>query len=98
MHLRIGALQITLRDQRRPSVTGPRNINHAGVFLLDQAIQMHVYKILARRCAPMSQEPRLDVFGLERLFQERVIAQINLADGQVIRSLPVALHASKHLW
>ena len=92
MHLRIGPFEITLRDQSRPAVAGTRNINNAGIFFLDEAIQMHVNKILARRCAPMSQEPRLDMLGLERLLQERVILQIDLPDRQIIRGLPVTLH------
>src|SRR5207245_7918794 len=73
MHLRIGPFEITLGDKSRPAVAGTRNINDAGAFFLDEAIQMHVNKILARRCAPMSQEARLDMLGLERLLQELVI-------------------------
>src|SRR5438045_2408968 len=97
MDLRISSFEITLRDQRRPAVSGARNVNDAGVFLLDQAIQMHIDEVLARRSAPMPEESRLDMLGFERLFQERIILQINLPNCEVIGGLPVALHVPKSL-
>jgi hypothetical protein len=45
----------------------------------------------------MTQQPRLDVFELERDFQQRIVLQINLADGEVIRSTPVRVHFAKHV-
>src|SRR5690349_22472043 len=45
----------------------------------------------------MSKESRLDVFRPEGLFQKGIIPQVDLPHGQVIRSLPIALHLLKHL-
>ena len=37
----------------------------------------------------MAEQPRLDVLGPQRLAQQRVVLQVDLADGQVVRRLPV---------
>jgi hypothetical protein len=39
----------------------------------------------------MSQEPRLDVVRPQGLFQQGIIQQIDLSDGQVIRGSPIAV-------
>jgi hypothetical protein len=49
---------------------------------------------LARRGAPVVEQPGLDVRGRERLPQQRVIAEIDLADGQVVRGPPVRVEES----
>src|SRR5207248_2555131 len=61
IHLRINALQITIRKRSRSPMPRPRNINHVQVILLDQPIQMHPDKRLPRIRPPMPQQPILDV-------------------------------------
>jgi len=36
----------------------------------------------------MSEKTRLDVFDLDRLFEQRVVEQVDLADRQVVRRAP----------
>ena len=43
------------------------------------------------RGAPVAEQPRLDVLRPERLAQQRVVLQIDLADGQVVRGPPVGV-------
>ena len=37
----------------------------------------------------MAEQPRLDVLGAQRLAQQRVVAQVDLRDGEVVRRVPV---------
>jgi hypothetical protein len=39
----------------------------------------------------VAQQPRLDVLGSERLAQERVVQQVNLADREVVGGAPVRI-------
>ena len=82
--LRVGALEIGVRHDRRTAVAGTGNINDVDVVLANQPIEMHIDKILPRRCAPMPEQARLDVLGPQRLAQKRIRHQVDLADGQVI--------------
>ena len=41
----------------------------------------------------MAQQPRLDVFLPQRFLQQRIVEQIDLADGQIVRRSPVGINA-----
>ena len=43
----------------------------------------------------MSEEPRLDVLNAKRLAEQRVVEQVDLADGQVVRGTPVGIHLAE---
>ena len=43
------------------------------------------------RRAPVAEQPRLDVLRLERLAQQRVVEQVDLADRQVVGRAPVGV-------
>ena len=45
----------------------------------------------------MPQQARLDVFQLERLLQQRIVVQINLADGQIIGGAPIGVHLPEEI-
>ena len=66
-------------------------------YSFDDPVQMHVDEVLAGRRAPMAEQPRLDVLRLERLPQQRVVEQIDLADRQVVRGAPVRVHARQEI-
>ena len=89
--LRVGALEVHVRDHRRPAVTGAGEKNYVRVALSDQAIQMHVDEAQTWRRSPVPEEPRLHVRGREGLAKERVRQEIDLPDGQVICSTPVSV-------
>jgi len=58
----------------------------------DQDFDVNIEKIQSRRGAPMAQQAGLDVFQLERRFEQRIVLQINLPDRQVIRRAPIGMH------
>ena len=87
--LGVSALEISVRHDRRTAVAGTGNINDVGVVLANQPVEMHVDKILPRRSPPMTEQARLDVLGPQRLAQQRIRHQVDLADGQVVGSAPV---------
>ena len=60
-------------------------------YLLDDPVQMRVNEVLARRRAPVPQHQWLHVRQLQRLSKQRVVAEIDLADGQVIGGPPVGI-------
>jgi hypothetical protein len=39
----------------------------------------------------MAEEARLDVVGLERLTQQRIVEQVDLTDREVVRGTPVGI-------
>jgi hypothetical protein len=45
----------------------------------------------------MAKESRLNLFGLKRLSQKRILKEIYLADAQIVRSAPVAIHLVEQL-
>ena len=90
--LAIGALQIGVGDQRRPAMPRPDHIDHVEVVALDHPIEVDVDQVQPRGGAPMTEQPRLDVGTFERLSQQRIVEQIDLPDGQVIRRPPVGVH------
>ena len=75
-----------------PAMPRAGDIEHIQIILLDDAIEMDVNEIEAGRRPPVSQQPRLDVLNRERYLEQRIVVQINLADGQIIGSSPIGVH------
>jgi hypothetical protein len=44
------------------------------------------------------EQPWFDLFGLERLSQQGVFKEVDLADAEIICGSPVAVHLVKHVW
>ncbi len=59
---------------------GTDDIDDVQIIALDDAIQMNVKHIEARRRAPVAEQARLDVFAKERLLQQGIVEQVNLPD------------------
>jgi hypothetical protein len=62
------------------------------IVLADETIAMHVDEVESGRGAPVAQQPRLDVIDAQRLFEERVRVQVDLAYREIIRGAPVGVH------
>ena len=54
-------------------------------------VQVRVEQIQARHRAEVAEQAKLDVLGLQRLAQQRVVEQVNLADRQVVGRAPVGV-------
>jgi hypothetical protein len=78
--LAVCALEVGIPHQRRPAVTGTSDIEHVQVILLDNPVQVNVDEILARCGAPVPDHKRFHMRQFERLFQQRIIVEVKLAD------------------
>jgi hypothetical protein len=70
-------------------MTGTSDVDHVQVVLVDHPVQVDVDEVQTGRRAPMAQEPRLDVLLGQRLLEQRVVVEIDLADRQVVGGAPV---------
>ena len=89
--LRVGALEVGVGDGRRAAVAGTHDVDGVQVPGADDPVQVGVDEVQAGRRAPVAEQARLDVLGLQRLPQERVVEQVDLADGQVVGGPPVGI-------
>ena len=86
--LGVGPFQVDVRDDRGAAMTRAGQVDHVGVGVLDQAVQVHVDEAESGRGPPVAQQPRLDVLRPQRLAQQGVLLQVDLADRQVVGRLP----------
>ena len=92
INLAPGAFEVNVAHNRRAAVTGTGDIEHVQVILLDDPVQMHVDEVLARRRAPVPDHQRLHVRQFQRLLQQRIVVEVNLADRQIVGGAPVGVH------
>src|SRR5205085_9862766 len=74
---------------------GTGDIDHVDVPRLDDAVEVDVDEIEAGRSSPVAEEARLGVLELEGLAEKRIVEQIDLTDGEVVRGPPPGVHAVK---
>jgi hypothetical protein len=72
-------------------VPGAGHEDHVEVEFLDQTVEMDVRERQSGARPPMAQKPVLDVLGLERLFQKRIILKIDHAERQVVTCSPIGV-------
>jgi hypothetical protein len=92
-----GALQVHVADDRRATVAGSGDVEHIEVVRLDDPVQVHVDEVLPGRRAPMADHQRLHVRERQRLAQQRVVVEVDLADGDVVGGAPVRVHARQQV-
>ncbi len=92
--LGVGPLEVPGRDERRAAVARSGEIDHLLLRVADDAREMGVDEGQARARAPVPEQPRLDVLGGQRLAQEWVALQVDLADGQEVVCPPPGVHRS----
>src|SRR6185437_758764 len=71
--LGVGAFEIGVRHQARPTVTGAGDQDHVQILFADQPVKVSVYKVQSGGRAPMAQQAGFDVMKLERFFEKRVV-------------------------
>src|SRR5664279_1624863 len=57
---------------------------------------MEIDEVLSGRSSPVPEQPWLNLFRFQRLSQQGIFKEIDLADAQIIRSAPVAVHLVEH--
>ena len=90
--LAIGSLEIGVGHEGGAAMARPGHVDHVEIVQDDEAVQVDVYEIQAGRGAPVTQQPRLHVFQLQRHFQEGIVEEVDLADGQVVGGAPIGVH------
>ena len=86
--LAVGAVEIGARHQAGSAVARAGDVDRAQLARPDRPVHVGVDEVEPRGRAPMSEQPRLDVLGPERLAQQRVVEQIDLPDRQIVRGAP----------
>src|SRR4029453_3586544 len=81
INLSVGTLEIGVRNQSGPTMPRAGDVDHVDVSLLHDAVQGNRDEVPARCGSPVTEEPRLDMFLREGLLEQRVIVEIDLADG-----------------
>ena len=95
--LAVGPLQVRVRDEAGAAVARSRDVDHVEVLVLDDAVQVHVHEVEPGGRPPVPEEARLDVVDDEGLPQQRVVEQVDLADGEVVRRAPPRVHAPEEI-
>ena len=95
--LAVGPFQVRVGDHARRAVARPGDVDHVQIVLLDDAVEVDVDEVQPGRGAPVAQQPRLDVLAAQRLLQQRIVVEIDLADGQVVGRPPVGVHLSQQI-
>ena len=90
--LAVRRLEVGVRDQPGPPMPGPGDVDHVEVVLLDHPVQVGVDEVQSGRGPPVAEEPRLDVLLGQRLLEQRVVVEVDLADRQVVGGPPVRVH------
>jgi hypothetical protein len=73
-------------------MTRTGDIDHVQVVFFDHAVEVDIDKVQARSRPPVSQQSRFDVFQREGFFEEGIIEEIDLSDGQIICGPPIGVH------
>ena len=92
IHFAVGAFQIGVAHHGRAAMAGAGNVDHVQIVFLDDPVQMDVDEVLAGGGAPVAEQHALDVRQDQRPFQQGVVVEINLADGQVVGGAPIGVH------
>jgi hypothetical protein len=73
-------------------MTGADDIDHVEIVFFDQPVQVHINEVQPSGGALMPEQSRLDLFELERGFEEGIVLQIDLPNREVICGAPIRVH------
>ena len=96
VNLAVSALEVGVRHEEVAAVTRTGQQDHIQIILLDDAVQMNVNQVLTGHRAPVADDLLLDVLGLQRLLEQRVIEQVKLTGCKIICRPPVCVHFVQH--
>src|SRR5581483_7758379 len=88
VQLPVGAVEIRVRDEPRPAVSGAGHVDRIQVARADRAVHVRVDEVETGCRAEVSEQPRLHVLGQQRLAEQRVVEQVDLPDREVVRRAP----------
>src|SRR3984885_9221365 len=96
--LGVRSFEVAVRNDARTAMAGTDDVDHVEIIVLDQPVEMDIEEIESRRRSPMAEQTWLDMFELERNFQQRIVLQIDLPDRKVIRRTPIGVHFPQQIW
>jgi hypothetical protein len=88
IHLAVRAFQVGAGDHAGPAVARPGDEDRVEPPRVDGAVHVRVDEVQPRRGAPVAQQARLDVRQRQRLAQQRVVHEVDLAHRQVVGRAP----------
>ena len=97
VHVGVRAVEIVLRDHGVAAVARAGEIDHVEVVFVDDAVEVRVDEVLAGHGAPVADDLLLDVALGQPPAQQRVVEQVELAGGQIIRRAPPGVHLGQQL-
>jgi hypothetical protein len=62
-------------------VSGPGDVDDVEIVFLDDPVEVHIDEVEARRRAPVSEQPGLDVLRFEGLAEQRVVVEVEAQVG-----------------
>ena len=86
--LGVSALEVGVGQDGGSAMARARNEDGVEVPLPDDSVGMHVDEVQSRCGPPVTEKARLDVLRAERLSQEWVVEEVDLAHRQVVRRPP----------
>ena len=89
VELGVGALEPGVCDDGRAAVARAGDVDRVEVALPDRAVQVDVDQIEAGNGPEVAEQAGLDVLWPERLAEQRVVEQVDLADREVVGGPPV---------
>src|SRR5205085_5236622 len=95
--LGVRALQVRVGDHPGAAVPGAGDVDHVEVARLDDPVEVRVDQVEARRGPEVAEQPRLDVPRGERLLEQRIVVEVDLADRQIVRRPPVRVDPAELL-
>src|ERR1700733_2002295 len=98
MHFGITAFKVGVGIERGAAMSGAGDVNEVRIMRLDEAVEMNVDEVLPWRRAPVPEQPWLDLLRFERLSQQGVFEEVNLADTEIVGCAPIAVHLVEHVW
>ena len=89
--LAVRAVQIVLGHHGVSAVSGAGEIDHIQVIFDDGPVEMGIDEVLAWAGAPVPHDGALQVLFLQRLPQQGIVQQIELAGGQIVGGTPIGV-------
>ena len=86
--LGVGAFEVSVCHHPRPAVARPAHVDRVQVMRLDHAVHVGVDEVQPGGCAPVAEQPRLDMLPAQRFAQKGIVHQVDLAHREVIRGAP----------
>src|SRR5262249_31658980 len=95
--IRVRAFEERVCEAGRCAVAGSDDEKHRKIVAANHHTQVLVGEVDPRTRSPMSEQTRLDVLQTQRLFEERIVEQVNLSGGDVVRCREIRIETCEQI-